>query len=52
MVTASRIKYLAKYEAQAAAITAKFTDYKLGKNQPARKVPARGASVGCSPSQF
>lgn len=52
MVAASRIKYLAKYEAQAAAITAKFTDYKLGKNQPSRKAPARGSSVVVALASF
>lgn len=49
---ASRIKYLAKYAAQAAAITAKYTDYKLGKNQPARKTPVRGASVNVALASF
>ncbi|MEG4883004.1 hypothetical protein QUB75_19685 [Microcoleus sp. K1-B6] len=45
MARASRVKYLAKYAAQAEAITTKYTDYKLGRNQPARNAPARGGSV-------
>jgi hypothetical protein len=44
-MVATRVKYLAKYAAQAEAIAGKYTDYKLGRNQPARKTPVRGASV-------
>lgn len=52
MARAAKVRYLAKYAAQAAAITAKYTDYKLGKNQPARKAPARGASVKVALATF
>lgn len=52
MPRASRIKYLAKYAAQAAAITAKYTDYKLGRNQPKVKAPARGSSVRVALASF
>jgi len=52
MGQAKRVKYLVKYEAQAAAISLKFTDYKLGRNQPARKAPNRGASVVVALSSF
>jgi hypothetical protein len=52
MAKASRIKYLAKYEAQAAAIALKYTDYKLGRNQPAIKAPTRGASVVVALASF
>lgn len=45
MPFASRVKYLAKYAAQATAITDKYVDYKLGRNQTKRKAPARGSSV-------
>jgi hypothetical protein len=46
------IKFLVKYEAQATAIISKYTDYKLGKNQPPKKVPVRGASVSVCLSSF
>ncbi|MCC3473308.1 MAG: hypothetical protein JGK38_23925 [Microcoleus sp. PH2017_15_JOR_U_A] len=52
MGRAAKVRYLAKYAAQAAAITAKYTDYKLGKNQPARKAPARGASIKAALASF
>jgi|GEM_PF-5605774 len=52
MTYASKIKYLAKYEAQAAAITTKYTDFRLGRNQPARKTPARGPSVVVALASF
>lgn len=52
MARASKVRYLAKYAQQAAAITAKYTDYKLGRNQPARKTPARGASVKVGVASF
>jgi hypothetical protein len=52
MVYGSKIKYLAKYEAQAAAITTKYTDFRLGRNQPPRKAPARGASVVVALASF
>ena len=52
MVQAKKVKYLVKYEAQAAAISLKFTDYKLGRNQPDRKAPNRGASVVVALSSF
>jgi len=49
---ASRIKYLAKYAAQSAAMTLKYTDYKLGRNQPDRAAPARGPSVRVGLASF
>jgi hypothetical protein len=52
MAYASRIKYLAKYADEAAAMTAKYTDYKLGRNQPSRKAPARGPSVRVALASF
>lgn len=52
MTYASKIKYLAKYEAQAAAITSKYTDFRLGRNQPARNAPARGSSVVVALASF
>lgn len=51
-MTATRVKYLAKYAEQAAAITAKYTDYKLGRNQLPRKAPARGASIKVGVASF
>ena len=52
MVRAANVRYLAKYAAQSAAITLKYTDYKLGRNQPVRKAPARGASVKVALASF
>lgn len=45
MTRLSTIKYLAKNAANADTILAKYTDYRLGKNQPKIKAPARGPSV-------
>jgi len=52
MTYASRVKYLAKYAAQADAITAKYVDFKLGRNQTKRKAPARGPSVVVALASF
>jgi len=45
MTKLASVKFLAKNAANSAAIIAKYTDYRLGKNQPKVKAPARGPSV-------
>lgn len=52
MPFASKVKYLAKYADQAAAITTKYVDFKLSRNQPERKAPARGQTVKVGLASF